>query len=207
MVDVEKVVKEFEAAAKRMSNVGPCITIFGSARTKPTHEHYKAAVEIAKGLSESGYGIITGGGGGIMEAGNKGASLGGGKSVGLSIFLPFETCANDFVNNNVDFNYFFARKVIFVNYSSAFVIAPGGVGTLDEFFEVFTLIQTGKIKKRPIVLYDSSYWKPLIEQLKSMVGYTISAQDIDLLKISDDPQEVIDYLNDNIIQLPSYWKG
>lgn len=136
-------------------------------------------------------------GGGIMEAGNKGAFLGKGQSVGLSIYLPFETCANDYVDNPVGFNYFFARKVIFVNYSSAFIIAPGGVGTLDEFFEIFTLMQTGKIKKRPIVLYDSSYWASLLQQLEEMKGYTISPEDMDLIEIIDNPLEVVSYLKQN----------
>lgn len=197
MIKLEQVMKDFETAAAKLKKAGPCISIFGSARTDPSHPHYKQIVSIAEELTKMGYGIITGGGKGIMEAGNKGAVQGKGKSIGLSIYLPFETCANEFVENNVDFKYFFARKVIFVNYSSAFLIAPGGVGTLDEFFEVFTLIQTGKIKKRPIVLYDSTYWKPLIEQLQTMVGYTVSAKDLDLVKILDNPTEVVAYFDQN----------
>ena len=194
MIKLDKVMKDFEVAKEKLKETGVCITIFGSARTASTHPHYKDTVQMAKGLAEAGFGIITGGGGGIMEAGNKGAYLAKGNSVGLSIFLPFETSSNDYIDNPVDFNYFFARKVIFVNYSSAFLIAPGGVGTLDEFFEVFTLMQTGKIKKRPIVLYDSTYWGPLLEQLDSMKGYTISPHDMDLIKILDEPDEVVAYL-------------
>lgn len=197
MIKLDKVIKDFELASKKLAKTENCITIFGSARTDPSHQHYKDVVAIAKGLAEAGFGIITGGGGGIMEAGNKGAYLGKGESVGLSIYLPFETSSNDYINNPVDFNYFFARKVIFVNYSAAFVIAPGGVGTLDEFFEVFTLIQTGKIKKRPIVLYDSNYWRALLEQLEEMKGNTISPEDTHLFKILNEPQAVIDYLKSN----------
>lgn len=198
MIKLDKVMRDFEMATAQLKEIGTCITIFGSARTAPSHQHYKDTVTIAKGLAEAGYGIITGGGGGIMEAGNKGAFLGEGPSVGLSIYLPFETCANDYVDNPVGFNYFFARKVIFVNYSSAFIIAPGGVGTLDEFFEIFTLMQTGKIKKRPIVLYDSSYWAALLQQLEEMKGYTISPNDMDLIEIIDNPLEVVNYLKQNI---------
>ena len=198
MIKLDKVMQDFEMATEQLKEIGTCITIFGSARTAPSHQHYKDTVAMAKGLAEAGYGIITGGGGGIMEAGNKGAFLGKGSSVGLSIYLPFETCANDYVDNPVGFNYFFARKVIFVNYSSAFIIAPGGVGTLDEFFEIFTLMQTGKIKKRPIVLYDSSYWAALLQQLEEMKGYTISPNDMDLIEIIDDPQEVISYLKRHV---------
>ena len=194
MIKLDKVMQDFEMATAQLKETGTCITIFGSARTQPSHRHYQDTVAMAKGLAEAGFGIITGGGGGIMEAGNKGAFLGKGTSVGLSIYLPFETCANDYVDNPVGFNYFFARKVIFVNYSAAFIIAPGGVGTLDEFFEIFTLMQTGKIKKRPIVLYDATYWGALLQQLDEMKGYTISAEDMDLVEIIDDPQEVVKYL-------------
>ena len=193
MIKLDKVIQDFEKATEQLKGTTNCITIFGSARTAPSHQHYKDTVAIAKGLAEAGYGIITGGGGGIMEAGNKGAFLGKG-----TFYLPFETCANDYVDNPVGFNYFFARKVIFVNYSAAFIIAPGGVGTLDEFFEIFTLMQTGKITKRPIVLYDSTYWAFLLQQLEEMKGYTISADDLDLLKIIDDPQEVIGYLKQHV---------
>ena len=195
MINLEQVMRDFETAAEKLNKAGPCISIFGSARTDPSHKHYKEITYIAKELTKIGYGIITGGGKGIMEAGNKGAKEGKGESIGLSIYLPFETCSNAFVDHLVDFKYFFARKVIFVNYSSAFLIAPGGVGTLDEFFEVFTLIQTGKIKKRPMVLYDAKYWKPLIEQLHQMVGYTISAEDLSLFEIIDDPDEVIRFFD------------
>ena len=136
MIKLDKVMRDFEMATAQLKEIGTCITIFGSARTAPSHQHYKDTVTMAKGLAEAGYGIITGGGGGIMEAGNKGAFLGEGPSVGLAIYLPFETCANDYVDNPVGFNYFFARKVIFVNYSSAFIISTGGLGTLDEFFDI-----------------------------------------------------------------------
>ena len=149
-----KVISEFVDGFETLNEIGPCVSVFGSARTKPDHPYYKKAVDIGRLLTEAGYGVITGGGPGIMEAGNKGASLYGGKSVGLNIDLPFEQNHNAFIDpdKNLDFRYFFVRKVMFVKYAQAFVALPGGFGTMDELFEVLTLVQTTKIKPVPIIL-------------------------------------------------------
>jgi uncharacterized protein (TIGR00730 family) len=185
----------FEALAK----IGPCISIFGSARTKPGQPYYELTVAVAKSLAQEGFGIITGGGPGIMEAANKGAAEGGGKSVGINIELPFEQQANDFVDKdrNLHFDYFFVRKVMFVKYSQAFIMMPGGFGTMDEFFEVATLIQTRKMLQVPLVLVGTSYWSGLIDWMKkSMLAdqKNISSEDFDLLKIVDTPEEVTQYV-------------
>jgi len=155
-----KVVSEFVNGFESLNKIGPCISIFGSARTKPDHPYYQAAVDVAGRLCEEGYGIITGGGPGIMEAGNKGAYEAGGTSVGLDIDLPFEQFTNIYVDSdkNLGHNYFFVRKVMFVKYAQAFVAMPGGFGTLDELFEVLTLVQTNKISKVPVILYGTEYW-------------------------------------------------
>ena len=155
-----KIMAEFVEAYDKMAKAGPCVAIFGSARTQPTHPHYLQAVEIGEKLARAGYGVITGGGPGIMEAGNKGAKQGEGVSVGLNIDLPFEQFHNIYIDRDhyLEFDYFFVRKVIFVKYSQAFVIMPGGFGTLDELFEAMTLVQTKKIAKRPIVLLGTAYW-------------------------------------------------
>ncbi|MAO32186.1 MAG: TIGR00730 family Rossman fold protein, partial [Crocinitomicaceae bacterium] len=156
-----KIMSEFVDAYDKMSKIGPCISVFGSARTKEENKYYKQGVEVSQKLAEAGYGIISGGGPGIMEAANKGAQQGNGESVGLNIELPFEQHFNPYIDpeHNLEFDYFFVRKVIFVKYSQAFVILPGGFGTLDEFFEAMTLIQTGKITRRPIVLIGKEYWR------------------------------------------------
>ena len=160
-----KIMSEFVEGFDRMSKIGPCISIFGSARTSPENPYYSLGEEIAEKFASLGYGIITGGGPGLMEAANKGAQKAKGKSVGLNIDLPFEQNHNPFIDqeHNLEFDYFFVRKVIFVKYSQAFVIMPGGFGTLDEFFEAMTLIQTKKITKRPIVLVGTSYWIGLLK--------------------------------------------
>ena len=156
-----KIVGEFVNGYEKLSRIGPCVSIFGSARTKPDHKYYKLAEEVASKIVNHGYGVITGGGPGIMEAGNKGAYLAGGTSVGLNIELPFEQHDNPYIDHDksLDFDYFFVRKVMFVKYSQGFVVMPGGFGTLDELFEAITLIQTNKIEKFPIVLVSSEFWE------------------------------------------------
>ena len=160
-----KIMSEFVNGFEKMSKIGPCVTIFGSARTDKNNQYYKLATKIGKELSTHGYGVITGGGPGIMEAGNKGAKMGSAPSVGLNIDLPFEAHSNKFIDNDKDinFDYFFVRKVMFVKYSQAFVVMPGGMGTLDELFEALTLIQTKKIDKFPIILVGSKFWSGIIE--------------------------------------------
>lgn len=195
-----KIMSEFVEGYERMSRIGPCVSIFGSARTKPENKYYELAIEIAEGLVKSGYGIITGGGPGIMEAANKGAYLAGGKSVGLNIDLPFEQNHNPYIDaeHNLEFDYFFVRKVIFVKYSQAFVIMPGGLGTLDEVFEAMTLVQTKKINHRPIVLVGSSYWTGLVEWIKTvMLGEekNISPEDLNLFTIVDTADDAVKYID------------
>jgi hypothetical protein len=195
-----KIMGEFVNGFEKMSQIGPCVSIFGSARTKPDHEYYELATSIAKKIVEAGYGVITGGGPGIMEAGNKGAYLAGGTSVGLNIELPFEQHDNPYIDadKNLNFDYFFVRKVMFVKYSQGFVVMPGGFGTLDELFEAITLIQTNKIDKFPIILVGKDFWEGLIDWVKKTllekVG-NISATDLDLIHIVDTEDEVIDVLN------------
>lgn len=195
-----KIMSEFVNAYEIMSKIGPCVSIFGSARTKPDHKYYKMAEEIAYKITQSGYGIITGGGPGIMEAGNKGAHRAGGTSVGLNIELPFEQHFNPYIdsNKNIQFDYFFVRKVIFVKYSQGFVVMPGGFGTLDELFEAITLIQTHKIGRFPIILVGSEFWGGLIDWIKKVLleeNQNISPEDLDLFHIVDDTDQVIEVLN------------
>jgi uncharacterized protein (TIGR00730 family) len=195
-----KIMAEFVEAYDKMAKAGPCVAIFGSARTKSNHPHYIQAVELAERLASTGYGVITGGGPGIMEAGNKGAKQGGGVSVGLNIDLPFEQFHNQYIDRDhfLEFDYFFVRKVIFVKYSQAFVIMPGGFGTLDEFFEALTLIQTKKIARRPIVLFGVEYWKGLFEwvQQTMLSQQYISPSDLELFKLTDDIDEAVRFIDD-----------
>jgi uncharacterized protein (TIGR00730 family) len=196
-----KIMSEFVEGYERMSKIGPCISIFGSARTKPENKYYQLGVEVALKLTQAGYGIITGGGPGIMEAGNKGAQEGKGRSVGLNIDLPFEQNHNPYIDqeHNLEFDYFFVRKVIFVKYAQGFVILPGGLGTLDELFEALTLIQTKKINKRPVVLIGHSYWDGLIEWIKEQMlnqEANISVEDLNLFKIVDTADEAVKYIED-----------
>lgn len=191
-----KVISELVDGFETLNQVGPCVSIFGSARIKSDHKYYKLAVDIARLLTEEGYGVITGGGPGIMEAANKGAFLYGGRSVGLNIDLPFEQLSNPYIDQdkNLNFRYFFVRKVMFVKYAQAFVALPGGFGTLDELFEVLTLMQTNKITRFPIILVGSSYWtglKTWIQQVLLEEGHFIAEHDVDLLPIVDEPQEVL----------------
>ena len=196
-----KIMSEFVEGYERMSKIGPSVSIFGSARTKPENKYFQIGQEIARKLATLGYGIITGGGPGIMEAANKGAHEVGGKSIGLNIDLPFEQNHNPYIDaeHNLEFDYFFVRKVIFVKYSQAFVIMPGGFGTLDEMFEAITLIQTKKINNRPIVLVGKSYWEGLIEWLKkAMLEYeqNISPDDLNLFVLVDTADEAVQYIDD-----------
>ena len=198
---VFKIMSEFVEGFEKLSNIGPCISIFGSARTKKSNPYYKDAITIARKLTQKGYGIITGGGPGIMEAANKGAKEGGGESVGLNIDLPFEQTPNKYIDyeKSIDFNYFFVRKVMFVKYAQAFVILPGGVGTLDELFETITLIQTEKIQKIPIILYGSEYWEGLLDWLKTTVlekEKCINKSDFDNFVLLDNIDDVINVIDD-----------
>ena len=194
-----KIMGEFVNGFEKMSAIGPCVSIFGSARVRPGQPYYDLAVKVAQRVAEAGYGIITGGGPGIMEAGNKGANLAGGTSVGLNIELPFEQHDNPFIDSDksLDFDYFFVRKVMFVKYSQGFVVMPGGFGTLDEFFEALTLIQTNKIHKFPIILVGSEFWKGLIDWIKTTLVQEgkISPGDLDLIQLVDTEDEVVNIID------------
>lgn len=194
-----KIMGEFVNGFEKMSVIGPCVSIFGSARVREGHPYYDLAVKISKRISEAGYGVITGGGPGIMEAGNKGAKLAGGISVGLNIDLPFEQHDNPFIDEDksLDFDYFFVRKVMFVKYSQGFVVMPGGFGTLDEFFEALTLIQTHKIHTFPIILVGTEFWKGLMDWIKNTLvdAGNISPKDLDLIKLVDTEDEVVEIID------------
>ncbi|MEP3210131.1 MAG: TIGR00730 family Rossman fold protein [Maribacter sp.] len=194
-----KIMGEFVNGFERMSLIGPCVSIFGSARTKENEKYYKLATSIAKRIAEAGYGVITGGGPGIMEAGNRGANLAGGISVGLNIDLPFEQHDNPYIDNDksLDFDYFFVRKVMFVKYSQGFVVMPGGFGTLDELFEAITLIQTNKIEKFPIILVGTSFWQGLLDWIKNTMleAKNISPEDLDLIHLVDTEEEVVEIID------------
>ncbi len=194
-----KIMAEFVDGFEALSKMGPCISIFGSARTQPDNKYYEITVEIAKRLAEEGFGIISGGGPGIMEAANKGASIAAGKSVGLNIELPFEQHANPFIDRDksLHFDFFFVRKVMFVKYSQGFIMMPGGFGTMDEFFEVATLIQTGKFKESPMILVGKSYWGGLLTWMKEVMGERekmINMEDLNLLKVFDTADEVVNFM-------------
>ena len=193
-----RIMAEFVDSFETLSQLGPGVTVFGSARIKPGDTYYKAAVALAKGLAEHKLAIITGGGPGIMEAANKGAALARGKSVGLNIELPNEQQGNRFANVPIHFHYFFSRKVCFTKYSIGFVFMPGGFGTLDEFFEVLTLVQTQRIPEFPLILFGKEHWKGLIRWMQEHLEGSkyISPGDLDLFKITDDPQEVVDIILD-----------
>jgi len=191
-----KIMSEFVNGYESMARIGPCVSIFGSARTKPDNKYYLLAESIAYKISKAGYGVITGGGPGIMEAGNKGAHRGEGTSVGLNIELPFEQHYNPYIDKdkNLNFDYFFVRKVMFVKYSQGFVVMPGGFGTLDEMFEAITLIQTKKIGKFPIILVGSSYWSGLMDWVKTVMieeHKNANIEDLNLIKIVDTEDEVV----------------
>ncbi len=195
-----KVLAEFVEGFETLNKIGPCISIFGSARTKPEDPYYQLGVDVAKRLAAEGFGIITGGGPGIMEAANKGAYLGKAPSVGLNIDLPFEQSHNPYIDldKNLNYRYFFVRKVMFVKYAQAFVVLPGGFGTMDELFEVLTLIQTKKITKVPVILVGSEFWKGMREWIVEIMlekEKTISPKDMDLIPVVDDPEEVVELIN------------
>lgn len=196
-----KIMAEFVDGFERLNKIGPCISIFGSARTKPGNKYYELAVEIARRLAEEGFGIITGGGPGAMEAANKGAQLAGGRSVGINIELPHEQHANPYIDadKSMQFDYFFVRKVMFVKYAQGFVMMPGGFGTMDECFEVATLIQTKKMNETPMVLVGSEYWGGLLEWMRQVMcgeQHNINPDELRLLKIFDTAEEVVNYLKD-----------
>ncbi|MFK8076850.1 MAG: TIGR00730 family Rossman fold protein [Granulosicoccus sp.] len=189
-----QIMAEFVDGFQQLADLSPSVSIFGSARFKPDNPYYKASEELARLLSDSGFAVVSGGGPGVMEAVNKGGFAGKSASVGLNIKLPHEQSGNAYQDISVNFKYFFARKVMFVKYASAYVVMPGGFGTLDEMAEILTLVQTGKSKKIPIILYGSEFWGGLIEWFKSslVVNGTISAEDLNLFHVTDDPQFVVD---------------
>lgn len=195
-----KVMSEFVEGFEKLAKIGPCVTIFGSARTKPSHPYYKMAEEIAYQLVQHGYGVVTGGGPGIMEAGNKGANRAGGKSVGLNIFLPHEQKGNPYIDPDklITFDYFFVRKVMFVKYSQGFIVMPGGFGTIDELSEALTLIQTKKIGRFPIVLVGKKYWAGLIDWIKRTLleEGMISEEDLDLFAVVDKPEDAVKVIDE-----------
>lgn len=195
-----KIMSEFVNGYESMSRIGPCVSIFGSARTKPEDKYYQLAEKIAYKISKAGYGVITGGGPGIMEAGNKGAHRGEGTSVGLNIELPFEQHFNPFIDKdkNLNFDYFFVRKVMFVKYAQGFVVMPGGFGTLDELFEAVTLIQTKKIGKFPIILVGTEFWSGLLDWIKTVMMekyQNANVEDLNLIKLVDTAEEVVETLD------------
>jgi len=195
---VLRIMSEFVYGFDALAHVPPCVTIFGSARTSPDDPSYAAAVETARLLAKAGFGIITGGGPGIMEAANKGAQEGGNLSIGCNIELPFEQAPNPYLDISLDFRYFFVRKTMFVKYSNAFIIFPGGFGTMDELFEALTLIQTKKVSNFPVILYGSKYWEGLLNWIRvtMLEEEKVSEDDVSLLRISDDPQEICDIVCD-----------
>jgi len=195
-----KIMAEFVEGFEKMASIGPCVSLFGSARTNSDNKYYKLAEEIAYQLTQSGYGVITGGGPGIMEAANKGAQRGDGVSVGLNIHLPFEQGSNPFIDADklITFKHFFVRKVVFQKYAQGFIVLPGGFGTFDEFFESATLIQTGKIGRFPIVLVGSDFWKGMVDWIENVVQEeqkNISPEDLDLFTVVDTAAEAVDVIN------------
>ncbi len=194
-----KIMAEFVDGFEKLAKIGPCVSIFGSARTKHENKYYQMAVDTGRLLTERGYGVITGGGPGIMEAGNKGAYEAGGKSVGLNIELPFEQFHNRYIDRDkiLEFDYFFIRKVMFMKYSQGYIVLPGGFGTMDELFEAMTLIQTGKIARFPIVLVGVDYWKGLIDWIKDTMLETeknINAEDLNLFRLVDTAEEAAEHI-------------
>ena len=195
---VFRIMSEFVEGFDEMSHIGRAVTVFGSARTKPRDRYYKATVDLSRRLAENNFAVITGGGPGIMEAANKGAAQGGGRSVGLNIKLPFEQCGNPYTNISVDFDYFFARKVCLAKYSTAFVYMPGGFGTMDEFFEVLTLVQTRKVPRFPLICFGRSYWSGLMKWANSTLkrGKYIGPEDTNLVTITDSPAKAMQMINE-----------
>jgi uncharacterized protein (TIGR00730 family) len=196
-----RIMAEFVEAIEELSQVHHAVSIFGSARTSPEDRYYKKTEELARLLAENGFNVITGGGPGIMEAANKGASEGGGKSVGMNIHLPFEQQPNPYANISIDYKYFFIRKVMFVKYAVAYIILPGGFGTMDELFEALTLIQTRRIRSFPVILMGSDYWRGLIDWLKHTMleEGKVSPEDIELFQVMDDPGQVVRHIQKYVI--------
>lgn len=196
-----KIMAEFVHGFEELAKIGPCVSIFGSARTPHEHKYYQLTVDIARRLAEEGFGIISGGGPGIMEAANKGAKIAGGRSVGLNIELPFEQHANPYIDQdkNLNFDYFFVRKVMFTKYAQGFIMMPGGWGTMDEFFEVATLIQTRKFTQTPMVCVGSEYWKGLFDWMREVMykqESNISDGDLEMIKIFDTTNDVVNYIRE-----------
>jgi uncharacterized protein (TIGR00730 family) len=196
-----KIMGEFVEGVEALHNIGPAVSIFGSARVKPDDPVYKKAEKIAGLFAQNNIAVITGGGGGVMEAANKGAATAGGTSVGLNIILPFEQEPNPFANIQIDFKYFFIRKVMFIKYAFAYIIMPGGFGTLDELFEAVTLIQTHRIKPLPVILVGRDYWSGLVEWIESRLQgeKRISPEDLDILQVMDEPEEIVDAVKKIVI--------
>jgi uncharacterized protein (TIGR00730 family) len=202
---VFRIMSEFVEGFETMAKVGKAVSIFGSARTKPTDKYYEAARQTAYLLAKAKYAVITGGGPGIMEAANRGAREAGGKSVGLNISLPHEQESNRFSNVTMDFHYFYARKVMFVKYASAFICFPGGFGTLDECFETLTLIQTSKVEPFPVILFGSKYWTGLVEWMRSTLSPNfIDREDLNIFRIVDDPKQAVEFVKQG--QKKHWWK-
>ncbi|MEW5894563.1 MAG: TIGR00730 family Rossman fold protein [Candidatus Omnitrophota bacterium] len=195
---VFKIMAEFVSGFDQFSNINQAVTIFGSARTKVENPSYEKAVRMAELFAKEGYAVITGGGPGIMEAGNKGAMMAGGESVGLNIDLPFEQKPNAYIKTLINFHYFFSRKVMFLKYAKAFVVFPGGFGTLDELFECITLIQTNRVEPCPVVLVEKAFWAGLIEWIRGkLLGEgKISADDMDIFQVVDEPEEAVAIVRD-----------
>lgn len=189
-----EIMAEFVGATENLKDITPAVSIFGSARTKPDHPYYKLTEDIARLLSDSGFSVISGGGPGIMEAANKGAFPGKGASVGLNIKLPFEQSGNGYQDIGISFKYFFMRKVMFVKYASAYVVMPGGFGTLDELMEAITLVQTGKSRKIPIILVGAKFWAGLVDWIKNtlIAEGMASPKDLDLIEVIDDPKQIVE---------------
>jgi uncharacterized protein (TIGR00730 family) len=198
-----RIMAEFVEGFETLGPLGKAVSIFGSARTKPADPYYQAAEETGRLLAQAGYSVITGGGPGIMEAGNKGCLQAGGKSVGLNIALPQEQQSNPYQSISLDFHYFYARKVMFVKYAAAFICFPGGFGTLDEFFETMTLIQTLKIEAFPVILYGTQFWTGLVEWMrKVMIPQSIHAEDLDIFRFVDTPRDAVQLVVESESQ---YW--
>jgi uncharacterized protein (TIGR00730 family) len=195
------IMAEFVEGFEALAECHPAVSIFGSTRAKPEDEVYQKAERIGQLIAENGFGVITGGGPGVMEAANKGASLAGGRSIGLNIELPLEQTPNPYTNTNLRFHYFFVRKVMFIKYAVAYIILPGGFGTMDELFESITLIQTHKIRPFPVILVGSKYWKGLLDWIKEVVlkEGKISPSDLEILQLTDEPEEIIKIIKKTVI--------
>ncbi len=196
-----KIMGEFVEGVDALHELGPAVSIFGSARVLPTEPYYKKAEKIAELFVKSGFAVITGGGGGIMEAANKGAAKANGVSVGLNIILPHEQKPNKYANTRIEFKYFFIRKVMFLKYAHAYIVLPGGFGTLDELFEAVTLIQTHRMKPFPVILVGSEYWAGMIEWIRSslLLEEKISPKDMDIVQVMDDPEEIVKTIQKTVI--------